>query len=171
MLLGTVFLDLCNSSKKLLLMVLEKIKKINLTNFIFQLKEVFILLMTQPISILIETLITIAKSTMFVILVLPLMLLELVKLPLLLFEFFREKLKITKFTRSSNTGALSRQAIARYFHSLDTNWGRLEYLEFLQNQKIKPQGEWLDGKLPNINNDEASTLLAQLEEKWLGLDR
>ena len=42
---------------------------------------------------------------------------------------------------------------------------------YLKNSNIKPVGVWPEGKLPNINNDTASTLLAKLEEKWLGLDR
>jgi hypothetical protein len=35
----------------------------------------------------------------------------------------------------------------------------------------QPTGVWPDGTLPNFDDDRASTLLAQLEEKWLGLDR
>ncbi len=91
-----------------------------------------------------------------------------------LFEASQERRKIKKLTSIFHSRAskiVSRQQVAIGFNSLKTNWGRLKYIEFLQNQKIKPQGEWPDGNLPNINNDEASTLLAKLEEKWLGLDR
>jgi hypothetical protein len=34
-----------------------------------------------------------------------------------------------------------------------------------------PKNCWPEGRRPNVNNDAASILLAQLDERWLGLDR
>ena len=65
----------------------------------------------------------------------------------------------------------AREEIADNFYSYETEGGRLKFVQLLRDQKIKPEGEWPHGRLPNIKNDEASTLLAKLEEKWLGLDR
>ena len=48
---------------------------------------------------------------------------------------------------------------------------RLKFVRAIQTQGIIATGSWTDGTIPNVDNDEASTLLAQLEEKWLGLDR
>ncbi len=66
--------------------------------------------------------------------------------------------------------SLTRSNINRQLHVYKTRWGRMEYVKFLQNQNIKPTGSWINGNLPNYK-DEASSLLARLEEKWLGLDR
>lgn len=69
------------------------------------------------------------------------------------------------------TSKLNRKEISKQFGEFKTLRARLEYTQHLQNEKIIIEGNWPDGKIPNINNDAASTLLAQLEEKWLGLDR
>ncbi|MDT4954001.1 MAG: hypothetical protein QOJ02_2139 [Acidobacteriota bacterium] len=66
---------------------------------------------------------------------------------------------------------LDRKTIASHFFSIKSDEGRLYFVFGLQDKRIKPTGEWPNAKLPNIRNDEASTLLAQLEEKWLGLSR
>jgi hypothetical protein len=74
-------------------------------------------------------------------------------------------------SREKNNRKISRQNINDHLKRYKTAWGRLNYVDFMQNHKIKPNGKWLDGKMPNFNNDRASSLLARLEEKWLGLDR
>jgi hypothetical protein len=66
---------------------------------------------------------------------------------------------------------ISREDISKHFKKYKTTWGRSHYVVFLQTKNIKPVGNWPDGQLPNVNNDLPSTLLAKLEEKWLGLDR
>ncbi len=48
---------------------------------------------------------------------------------------------------------------------------QLKFVRELEKRHIKAIGEWPDYKLPNHYNDPGSTLLAQLEERWLGLDR
>jgi hypothetical protein len=64
-----------------------------------------------------------------------------------------------------------RAIIYNDFHQFRTNYGRLRYVQFLRNEGINPIGAWPLGQIPSAENDRGSTLLAQLEEKWLGLDR
>jgi hypothetical protein len=64
-----------------------------------------------------------------------------------------------------------RRQISEAFNGFRTNHWRLKLVRFLQSAKLKPTGMWPDGKIPNMRNDKASTLLARLEEGWLGLDR
>jgi hypothetical protein len=66
---------------------------------------------------------------------------------------------------------LSRHQISEQFKQFKTNEGRLKYVLFLQTEGIGFDGIWPDGQIPNFKNDEAGALLAQLEEKRLGLDR
>jgi len=66
---------------------------------------------------------------------------------------------------------LDRGQIAEQFVKLKTRRGRLKFVSFLRQSGVKPGGSWPMGHIPNVENDDASTLLAQLEEKWLGLDR
>lgn len=92
------------------------------------------------------------------------------RLSLSIFDYIKEYLKIKKILKS-NINHISRQQIANQLKSYKTAWARIKYIEYLQDKKIKPSGEWSQKGLPNFNNDEASILLAKLEEKWLGLDR
>jgi hypothetical protein len=83
----------------------------------------------------------------------------------------QDYLVIQKIKKRYGINKISREDITQQWKQYKTSWGRLNYVELLQNANIKPVGVWPDGQLPNINNDTASTLLAKLEEKWLGLDR
>lgn len=65
---------------------------------------------------------------------------------------------------------VSRGEIESAFSSLEMETNRLNYVRLLYNYSIQPYGTWPSGKLPNEANDKASILLAQLEEKWLGLN-
>jgi hypothetical protein len=65
----------------------------------------------------------------------------------------------------------SRERIAEEFKFFQKTEFRLEFVKLLGSHGIKPTGSWPNGEMPNYRNDEASTLLAQLEEKWLGLNR
>ncbi len=87
------------------------------------------------------------------------------------FYFDYHRLKKNLDSSGSGKQILNRNEIANIFNSFNTNWSRIRFVRYLQSQKVIATGTWPDGKLPNINNDEASTLLAQMEEKWLGLDR
>jgi len=70
-----------------------------------------------------------------------------------------------------NRTIISRQQIYEQFDKFKTSYGRLRYALFLQNWGVRPLGNWPNGQIPNEGDDEASALIAQLEEKWLGLDK
>jgi hypothetical protein len=70
-----------------------------------------------------------------------------------------------------NKAFFNRDQIASHFYEFKTSEGRLRFARLLQQTGVKPAGRWPNGNIPNVMNDEASTLLAQLEERWLGLDR
>ncbi|HQU84507.1 MAG TPA: NACHT domain-containing protein [Pyrinomonadaceae bacterium] len=80
----------------------------------------------------------------------------------------KDYLLLVKIKKNLDT---NREIISQNFYRFRRSEAKLKYVRVLQNQAIKPKGNWLDGKIPNHENDEASTLLAQLEEKWLGLDK
>jgi len=80
-------------------------------------------------------------------------------------DFYRDWHILRQFSSAPLT---DRARIESDFLSLKTNWGRLRYVQGLKQQRLKPEGAWSQG-LPYIKNDPASTLLAQLEERWLGL--
>ena len=69
--------------------------------------------------------------------------------------------------RSKQATATSRTAIAADFQ-FQTSWYRMKYVLWLRDSQVQPLGPWPDGR-PN-NGDNASTLLAQLDERWLGLE-
>ncbi|MDT7689117.1 MAG: hypothetical protein QOE46_1876 [Acidobacteriota bacterium] len=67
--------------------------------------------------------------------------------------------------------ALRRDQIAAQLGQFATQDGELQYVRQLQNAKVKPVGDWPGGHIPRPSSGEAATLLAKLEEQWLGLDR
>ncbi len=69
---------------------------------------------------------------------------------------------------STRSVALTREAIAADFLGFRTGWYRLKYVEWLRDAQVQPVGAWPSAR-PNVR-DDGSTLLAQLEEHWLGLD-
>jgi hypothetical protein len=64
-----------------------------------------------------------------------------------------------------------RKNIEDIFVSLNTAKGRKKFVLFLEETRIDVDGEWKNKKVPFIENDDSSTKLAQLEERWLGLSR
>ncbi len=64
-----------------------------------------------------------------------------------------------------------RRQIGEAFNEFRTGFWRLKFARFLQSVRLKPTGAWPNGRIPNFENDRASTLLARLEEGWIGLDR
>lgn len=66
---------------------------------------------------------------------------------------------------------MTRRQVADHFFKFKTDLWRLKYVRFLRNVRVAADSKWPDGKIPREGNDEASTLLAKLEEGWLGLDR
>ena len=65
---------------------------------------------------------------------------------------------------------LNRQQLYDEFMRFKTARGRLFYVLRLQDQHVVATGDWPNGQLPRIGTEQSSTLLAQLEEEWLGLD-
>lgn len=66
---------------------------------------------------------------------------------------------------------LARPFVETFFRALRSSQGRLLFIKYLRKEGIDIIGEWPSSQPPNIGNDRASMLLAQMEEKWLGLDR
>lgn len=64
--------------------------------------------------------------------------------------------------------AVTKSTIAGDFLRFRTRRYRLRYVEWLRDAQINPVGGWTQAR-PNIE-DKASTLLAQLDERWLGLE-
>lgn len=62
----------------------------------------------------------------------------------------------------------SRALIQEGFDALKTKAGRSEFVEQLALRPAAPDDQWPHG-LPYLPEDPASTMLAQLEERWLGL--
>jgi hypothetical protein len=79
---------------------------------------------------------------------------------------YKDRRHLQNVTRST---ALTRQLIAADFLQFRTPWYRTRYVEWLRNLQIQPLGGW-NGSRPNIGNDVASTMLAQLDERWLAME-
>lgn len=73
--------------------------------------------------------------------------------------------------KPQNPDTLTREIISERLNEFATPEGELQYVRFLQEAKVKPGGDWPGGQIPKPSNVEAATLLAKLEEQWLGLDR
>ncbi|MGK7932246.1 MAG: NACHT domain-containing protein [Microcystaceae cyanobacterium] len=67
----------------------------------------------------------------------------------------------------------TREEISCQFFTFKSVSGRLKFVQHLEEKRVTPpyESEWPEGNLPNSKNDQASTLLAKLEERWLGLHR
>jgi hypothetical protein len=90
----------------------------------------------------------------------------------MLFRYVIRLLNDYKRWRSLSHARLStREGIATEMSKMRTARGRMTIARVLDLSVQQPTGVWPDGTLPNFDDDRASTLLAQLEEKWLGLDR
>ena len=88
------------------------------------------------------------------------------------FIFTKDRLNLRKIKNATTLyRPLQREKIASDFRSFKTEYTRTKYIQLIETKKIIPTGSWPEGKLPNFNNDRSSSLLAQLEETWLGLDR
>jgi hypothetical protein len=57
------------------------------------------------------------------------------------------------------------------FLQFRTPSGRLKYARWLEAScEQVPKDEWPNGHPPNVNNDEASAVLAKLDLQWLKLE-
>jgi hypothetical protein len=65
---------------------------------------------------------------------------------------------------------MSRAQIAKMWKKMHTARGRTAYVRWLREHHVSATGPWPDHRLPH-DDSEAGTLLAQLEEGWLGLSR
>jgi hypothetical protein len=82
-----------------------------------------------------------------------------------LIDLWRDRHHFGDVTRST---ALTRGGIGTDFAGFRTSWFRLRYVEWLRDEHVQPIGTW-QGMRPNCKDDSGSTLLAQLDERWLGL--
>ena len=79
------------------------------------------------------------------------------------------RLKVIK-RRIVFNALLKRSDISKLFKQLKTGNGRCRFAKLLRDYSIDVCGDWPNGVLPNNKNDSGSIMLAQLEERWLGLD-
>jgi hypothetical protein len=75
-----------------------------------------------------------------------------------------------RFRHATQAASVSREVIAKDFVAFRTALYRGRYVEWLATLPTSPTGAWPGLVRPNINANRSSTLLAQLDEKWLGLD-
>ena len=67
-------------------------------------------------------------------------------------------------------GRWDREQVLRLLEEMGTARGRHAFVSMLDRGNAKPEGSWPGGRLPSYG-DRASILLAELEERWLGLAR
>ena len=89
-------------------------------------------------------------------------------------RWFNDRLLLNEFRRSV---PVQRPEIARQFLEFKTPTWRLRYVDWLEEVTInqlealcKTSNVWPEGRRPQIEGDPASTRLAQLDARWLGLD-
>ena len=80
-------------------------------------------------------------------------------------RLWRDRKRYIEITRAT---VFSRASIAKDLSQLQSHRYRDKYVQWLRDTQVQPQGEWPDGR-PN-SGDVASTVLAQLDERWLGLE-
>jgi hypothetical protein len=79
---------------------------------------------------------------------------------------YRDRAHLLEATSST---ALTRASIATDFNRFQTKWGRARYTKWLRDTQVKPLGNWPEAR-PNVDSDTGSTMLAQLDERWLGIE-
>lgn len=84
------------------------------------------------------------------------------------------------FRNATRSFTPDRQVIAEHFLSFHTDTFRGRYVTWLEEQELNEaerrrfgdeDNMWPTGRRPNIANDDASTRLAQLDTRWLGIER
>ncbi|MCB9048024.1 MAG: NACHT domain-containing protein [Lewinellaceae bacterium] len=83
-------------------------------------------------------------------------------------EYLRDLPRFRKIRRALGR-SVPRATIAQHFQSLRSPHYRKKYIRLLREREVTPAGDWPDGKPPYEKDDEASGLLAQLEQQWRGL--
>ncbi|MCB9298005.1 MAG: NACHT domain-containing protein [Lewinellaceae bacterium] len=85
------------------------------------------------------------------------------------YKYYLKDLPRFRKIRRELRPATPREEIAGHFRSLQSGYYRKKYIRLLREREVAPTGEWPDGKPPYEKGDEASGMLAQLEEKWRNL--
>ncbi len=83
-------------------------------------------------------------------------------------EYLRDLPRFRKIRRKLGQ-TVPRPLIAEHFLSLRSPYYRRKYIQLLRGREVRPAGEWPGGKPPYEKDDEASGMLARLEEQWRGL--
>lgn len=93
-------------------------------------------------------------------------------------EHRKERHNSRVFARAQMQFSGSRAEIDSVFSRLRTYSFRLKYARWLYTHAepfrdvlASTENRWPRGHRPNVDSDEGSILLAQLDEQWLGLDR
>ena len=103
---------------------------------------------------------------LFFIVVPVLMVGTLVRAGVAIYQGFRDNRTIAAACKQ----AMTRSEIEQTFNHFRWPLGRHKFVSRLAELNVKVRGTWSAGFAPN-KQDRASELLAQLDEKWLGLDR
>jgi hypothetical protein len=85
-------------------------------------------------------------------------------------KFEDDKLILEDLKSNYQFMILRKKDIERDFYKFKTPLYRKEYINLVKEkiQNYIPEGEWTDGKRPyHSDNDPASILLAELDEKWI----
>jgi hypothetical protein len=93
----------------------------------------------------------------------------LIKLVQLVEELANMRKDRVRLREATSSTAVTRASIATDFCRFKTKWGRDQYVRWLRDPQVKPLGSWPNVR-PNVGSDAASTLLAQLDERWLGIE-
>ena len=84
---------------------------------------------------------------------------------------YRKDKRILTKIKKEHPNTMDRPTIAKYFFLFETVKYRTLFVMYLRDNSITTSGEWPRNYLPNIGDDEASGILASLEERWRGLSK
>lgn len=97
-----------------------------------------------------------------------------VLLTALCIDYFIDRRSLRSFKSNFSP---DRAAIAQNFSILRTPWGRIEYVQWLEeisrehlDALRRDNNVWPEGRRPQYDGDEGSIRLAQLDARWLDLD-
>jgi len=85
-----------------------------------------------------------------------------------LFKYFYQMKLLKKIDIQSCN---NRETIYRHFNAFDNKKVKLKYVSMLELYVHNVSGEWPDKDIFKITSNPANIRLAQLEEKWLGINR
>jgi len=85
--------------------------------------------------------------------------------------WWREQQDRNQLKRLRFAGAVNRVDIAHTMGGLRTTKGQILFVQRLEQHRVKAHGQWPEGFTLSVGQGPAMTGLAQLEERWLGLDR